>query len=60
MNKATYVSAGKPLEFSEFEKNAAPMGWIRIDLLKNKIKNDSGFKNKFSPEELQEIDEVVE
>lgn len=37
-----YVSIGKPIKVMEFEKCKAPMGWIREDILKNKLKMNKG------------------
>ena len=38
--KAIYCNIGKPMGFSLFEKNNAPMGWIRIDILKKQLNED--------------------
>jgi len=53
MNK--YVSIGNKIVIKEFDKNNAPMGWLRIDILKNKLNNDLIFRNKFSKSELEFI-----
>ena len=59
MIKSTYVNIGKPIISKSFERNNAPMGWMRIDLLKNYIKTDKKFKNKFSKLELKKISGIV-
>lgn len=55
METQTYVHMTKPLEFKKFNLYNSPTGWIRIDILKSKLKTDSEFKNKFSDEELKTI-----
>ena len=50
-----YVNLSKPLKFKEFEELKSPMGWIRIDLLKKKLKENKKFKEKFSPPEIRLI-----
>lgn len=57
-NTATYVNVSKPLMFRKFEKFLAPMGWIRIDILKRKIK-DNNYAIKFTTEELKLIEETI-
>jgi len=56
--KKTYVSVGNPLEFHKFEENNAPIGWKRIDLLKEKLKRDSEYRKKFTEYELKQISEA--
>ena len=60
MKKRIYVEIGKPLVFNKFEENNAPIGWKRIDLLKNKLKNDNLFRAKFTKKEINEIEKVKE
>jgi len=48
-----YFSLGKPIKVKNFEKNFAPIGWVRQDILINKLKTNKEFKNKFSKEELK-------
>ena len=58
--KSIYVSINKPLEIKKFEKNNAPMGWYRFDILQKHIKDDIKFKQKFSKEELKIITKLQE
>ena len=59
MVKETYVMVSKPLEIRKFEKYHAPMGWIRIDILKRKLREDRNYKAKFNQIELKELKEVI-
>lgn len=52
---ATYVCIGKPMIFKKFEFCNSPTGWIRIDILKDKLRDNKLFKNKFSEEEIKRI-----
>ena len=54
-DEATYVSVSSPLEIKRFKIFNAPTGWHRIDILKDKIKTDKNYRNKFSPEEINLI-----
>jgi hypothetical protein len=56
--KVLYVHTGKPLEFIKFEKHNAPMGWIRADIIKEKLK-EREYRAKFSEEELKELKEAL-
>ena len=58
--KSIYVSINKTLEIKEFERNNAPMGWYRFDILQKHIKDDIKFKQKFSKEELKIITKLKE
>ena len=55
MPKKTYVFVGKPLVFRRFELYSSPMGWLRIDILKNKIKDDINYRKKFTQNEIKLI-----
>lgn len=48
--------AGTSLEPREFERGAAPSGWIRDDILKRNLRDDPEFKHKFSKDELKLIE----
>ncbi len=56
--KIVYVSIGKPLLFHKFDENTAPMGWKRINSLKEKLEKDKEFREKFTKEELKIIQEA--
>jgi len=60
MNKATYVTIGKPLKFIKMELYSAPLGMYRLDILKRKIKENKEFRSKFSKQELKQIKEAKE
>lgn len=53
--KKTYVMLSKPLLFKRFELYSAPIGWVRIDILKKKLKENKDFRSKFTREEIQQI-----
>lgn len=53
--KVVYVSYGKPLIFREFELCNAPMGWSRLDMLRNRLRKNKDFANKFTAQEIKEI-----
>ena len=50
-----YFSLGKPIKVKSFKRHCAPMGWLRQDILLNKLQTNREFRNKFSKEELNEI-----
>lgn len=58
IEKAIYVHPSKPLEIKEFEIYSLnkPFGWIRIDLLKRRLKENKEYRNKFTKEELKQIE----
>ena len=61
MNKfRIYIDIGKPLVFKKFKEYVAPTGWIRLDLLKERLKMDKTFKAKFTDKEVKEINKVDE
>ena len=51
-----YVNLSKPLVFIEFERNKSLLGWLRIDLLINRLNTDQKFKDQFTKTELLKID----
>jgi len=55
MNKELYVMVNKPLKFEKFEKFNAPTGWIRIDILKRKLREDENYRKKFTQKECYKI-----
>lgn len=56
--KAIYVYTGKPLEIKEFEIYTAPAGWVRIESLQSKLKENDEYREQFSESELKRIYEV--
>lgn len=55
MVKYVYVQIGKTLEFKRFESSKQPTGWIRLDYLRKKLKENKPFKSKFTISELKQI-----
>lgn len=58
MKTAIYVNTSKPLQFKEFEINSLnrPFGWIRIDLLRLRLKENKDYRSKFTKEELKRVE----
>jgi hypothetical protein len=42
-------------EFNLFE---APMGWLRSDLIKEKLKSDKIYRSKFTNDEIRQINNI--
>ena len=53
--KRTYVKTGKPLVFKKYEQSTQPIGWVRIDLLRKRLKEDKKYKSQFTQSELKQI-----
>ena len=53
--KYVYVSIGKSIIFKHFIKYKSPTGWLRLDILQKRIKEDKHFRNLFTKTELSKI-----
>ena len=61
-NKKTvpYVSVFDPLQIEYFELYKAPTGWLRYDIIQERIKNNKDYRDKFTIEELNIINNIRE
>ena len=55
--KKTYISLSKPMQFKKFEYLEAPMGWMPLSLLREKI-NKRMLRIHFTKEEIKQINEA--
>jgi hypothetical protein len=56
--KFIFVSIGRPIQYKKFYLYDYPTGWIKIDNLKIRLKEDKDFKKQFNKSELNLIKKI--